>query len=80
MRQVVSVVSSLLLGLWMLSVASGCASVSSGGDGNGASGLSRKEALTRCIDAVPRETVLYPDALAACMESHGWVHSVQRRR
>jgi hypothetical protein len=80
MRQVVSVVSSLLLGLWLLAVASGCASISSAGGGKAASDLSREEALTRCIDAVPRETLLYPDAIAACMERHGWVYSVQSRR
>ena len=80
MRQVGSAVRWLLLGLWLLALASGCASFSLGGSDKGEPRLSREQALARCIETTPQETVLYPDALTACMESHGWVYAVQGRR
>jgi hypothetical protein len=35
---------------------------------------SRQEAIDACIEAVPRDTVPFGDAFAACMESYGWVY------
>jgi hypothetical protein len=50
------------------SLALGCATFSGGPS------QSRADAISACLEAVPAETVLYPDSFAACMEERGWVY------
>jgi hypothetical protein len=65
----------MLLGLALSAAVGGCAAASPGRAGKAGPELSREEALARCMESTPVETLLYPDAVAACMEGYGWVYT-----
>ncbi len=69
----------MLLGLALSAAVGGCAAVSPGPAGKAGPELSREEALARCMESTPVELPLYPDAVAACMESYGWVYTSSGR-
>ena len=75
MRRLAPMPLLLLLGIALPAAISGCATASSGEAERAGPELSREQALALCMESTPRDLVLYPDAVAACMEGYGWVYT-----